>query len=154
MGKIKTINLSEADRKALEKGYREGASHCFRMRCQMILLKSAERPSIEIATQLGFCEVVVNNWLKRFQNDGIQGLQTKAGRGRKPILDDQEDREKVKAAVKKHRQKIAVAKVELQEALGKQFSQKTLERYIKNMVAAINASENVRAKSRTRNSIG
>jgi transposase len=152
MGKIKTIVLSEADRQALEKGYREGASHCYRLRCQMILLKSEARPSLEIAEQLGYCEVVVNNWLKRYQAQGLQGLATREGRGRKPILDSQEDIEKVKAAVQKSRQRISLAKAELQEALGKQFSQKTLERYIKNMVGAINASENVRQKSRARKS--
>lgn len=152
MGKIKTIILSDEERQALDKGFREGTSHCYRMRCQMILLKSADRPSLEIATQLGYCEVVVNNWLKRYQAQGIQGLATREGRGRKPILDSTEDIETVKAAVKKSRQRIALAKAELEEALGKKFSQKTLERYIKNMVGAINASEDVRQRSRARKS--
>jgi hypothetical protein len=37
MGKIKTVALTEAQRAALEKGFRTGSSHAFRMRRQMIL---------------------------------------------------------------------------------------------------------------------
>lgn len=147
MGKIKTVKLTQAQRIALEKGYRAGESHAFRLRCQMILLKSEQRTAIEIADLLGCCEVVVHNWLKRFELEGIEGLRTKPGRGRKPILDAETDLQRVKAAVTVNRQRISLAKAELEKAMGKSFSQKTLERYIKNMVLAINESENVPAKS-------
>jgi len=152
MGKIKTLELSKAQRVALEKGYREGTSHTFRVRCQIILLKSERRTSAEIAEILGCCEMVVNNWLKRFEMGGIDGLRTKPGRGRKPILDAEADLQRVKQAVKANRQRISLAKAELEAELGKSFSSKTLERYIKNMVAAINESENVPQKSRVRKS--
>ena len=152
MGKIKTVELSRAQRAALEVGYRTGDSHAFRVRCQMILLKSEPRTAVEIADVLGCCEVVVNNWLKRYEAEGIQGLRTKTGRGRKPILDAEKDLHRVKQAVKDNRQRISLAKAELEAELGKSFSSKTLERYIKNMVLAINESENVPQKSRARKS--
>jgi transposase len=154
MGKIKTVELTRAQRNELEKGYRVGSSHAFRVRCQMILLKSQRRTAAEIADLLGCCEVVVNNWLKRFEAEGIEGLQTKPGRGRKPILDAEKDLPSVKAAVTANRQRIRLAKAELEAELGKPFSQKTLERYIKNMVLAINESENVPQRSRARKSTG
>lgn len=154
MGKIKSVELSRTQRVALEKGYRAGESHAFRLRCQMILLKSERRTAIEIANLLGCCEVVVNNWLKRFEAEGIEGLRTKPGRGRKPILDTEKDLQRVKAAVKANRQRISLAKAELEAVMGKSFSQKTLERYIKNMVLAINESENVPPRSRARKSTG
>lgn len=150
MGKLKTIELSATQRAALEEGYREGATHAFRVRCQMILLKSTARTSAEIADLLGCCEVVVNNWLKRYEGEGIEGLRTKPGRGRKPILDAKQDFARVKEVVQAHRQKLSVAKAELETALAKSFSQKTLERYIKNTVDVINASESVPPKSRSR----
>ncbi len=153
MGKIKTVELTKAQRAALENGYRAGSSHPFRLRCQMILLKCEGRTAAEVAAVLGGCEVVVNNWLKRYQAEGIEGLHTKLGRGRKPILDAETDLEKVKAAVKANRQRISLAKAELETALGKAFSAKTLERYIKNMALAINESENVPSRSRMRKSI-
>ena len=94
--------------------------------------------------------MVVNNWLKRYESEGIEGLRTKPGRGRKPILDDEKDLSKVKQAVIANRQRLSLAKADLEAKLGKFFSRKTLERYIKNMVAAINESENVPQRSRAR----
>jgi|SRR5919205_431067 transposase len=152
MGKIKTVELTKAQRTALEKGYREGESHAFRVRCQMILLKSEGRTSAEVAGILGGCEVVVNNWLKRYEAEGIAGLRTKSGRGRKPILDAEEDLARVTEAVQANRQRISVAKAALEAEMGKTFSQKTLERFIKNMVLAINESESVPPRSRARKS--
>ena len=152
MGKLKTVELTKAQRTALEKGYRAGSSHAFRMRCQIILLKGERRTSAEVADILGCCEMVVNNWLKRFEVEGIEGLHTKPGRGRKPILDAEKDLQRVKQAVQANRQRIGVAKAELETQLGKAFSQKTLERYIKNMVLAINESESVLQRSRVRKS--
>jgi transposase len=153
MGKIKTVELTRTQRTALEKSYRASSSHAFRVRCKMILLKSEQRTSAEVAGVLGCCEVVVNNWLKRFQAQGIEGLQTKAGRGRKPILDAENDVARVKAAVAANRQRLSVAKVELEAELGKTFSTKTLERYIKNMVLVINESDAVPQRSRARKSM-
>ena len=150
MGKIKTIELTPEQRTALEKGYREDPSHAFRLRCHMILLKSQQRSSAQIAETLGCCEVVVNTWLQRYQTQGLDGLHTKPGRGRKAILNPETDLAQVKATVQSNRQRISLAKAELEEALGKNFSQKTLERFVKNMVLAINASESVPPKSHVR----
>jgi transposase len=152
MGKIKTVELTKAERAALEKGYRTGSSHAFRLRCQMILLKSEQRTAAQIASLLGCCEVVVNNWLKRFESEGIEGLRTRPGRGRKPVLDAEKDLPSVKAAVAANRQRISLAKAELEAELGKSFSTKTLQRYLKNMVLAISASESVPRRSRARKS--
>ena len=115
----------------------------------MVLLKSEVRKSVEVAKVLGCHEVSVNNWLKRYEAEGISGLATKPGRGRKAILDG-EDLEAVTRAVRTNRQRLSIAKAELEAELEKSFSTKTLERYIKNMVRAINASENVPATKRTR----
>ena len=82
----------------------------------------------------------LNNWLKRYKAAGIEGLQTKAGRGRRPILDQQEDGQKVRAAVSKQRQRISLAKAELEQSLSKDFSERTLVRFLKSLVADINES--------------
>ena len=31
-------------------------------------------------------QTTVNNWVKRFEEEGIKGLGTRPGRGRKPII--------------------------------------------------------------------
>lgn len=140
MGKTKVIELTKEQREELENGYREGQTHSFRQRCQMILLKSEKRTSVEVVSILGSCEMTINNWLKRYEQCGIEGLRTRAGRGRKSIL-RVEDLELVKAQVKASRQKISVARAELETSLGKQFSPSTLKRYLKKTVAATNALE-------------
>jgi transposase len=140
MGKTKVIELTTAQREELENGYRNGQTHSFRQRCQMVLLKSEKRSSLEVIGILGSCEMTVNNWLKRYRNEGIAGLRTRAGRGRKAIL-QAVDLEQVTAAVKQSRQKISVARAELKESLGKEFSQSSLKRFLKKTIAATNELE-------------
>jgi len=141
MGKTKLIELNKAQREELENGYRNGKTHSFRQRCQMVWLKSENRTSLEVVSILGGCEMTVNNWLKRYESEGIEGLQTKPGRGRKAILQPI-DLESVKEAVKQSRQRISVARVELETSLGKEFSNSSLKRFLKKTLVAINALEN------------
>ena len=141
MGKTKVIQLTDEQRQELEKGYRNGNSHGFRARCQMVLLKSEKRTSVEITKILGGCEMAVNNWLKRYEEEGIKGLEIRQGRGRKAILQER-DLERVKAQVKLARQRISQAQAELEQSLEKPFSLSTLKRYLKKTVVATNALEN------------
>jgi transposase len=135
MGKTKVIKLTAAQRRELENGYRNGQTHSFRQRCQMVLLKSEERTSLEIVSILGSREMTVNNWLKRYESEGFEGLRTRAGRGRKAIL-QAVDLAAVKAAVKQSRQRIEAARAELEESLGKEFSHSWLKRFLKKTLAA------------------
>lgn len=141
MGRSIKIELNDNQRKELEYGYRNGKSHGFRTNCQIVLLKSERRFSKEIAGFLGTSEQKVNRWLWRYKLEGVDGLEIRAGRGRASILQI-ENTELIKAAVKRHRQRISIAKAELQETLGKEFSAKTLSRFLKNLTADINESEN------------
>lgn len=152
MAQIKVISLSPEQQTELEHAFRTSHSAAFRQRCQIILLKSQRRSSLEVAGIVGCCEMVVNNWLVRYEQEGIAGLHTKPGRGRKAILQAETDLEPIRQAVRGHRQRLHVAKAGLEEALGKSFSDKTLRRFLKDTLHAINASEGVPAKSRNRSS--
>ena len=133
MGKTKVIELAAEQRAALEKGYRTGKSHCFRTRCQMILLKSEQRTSVEVAEVLGCCEMVVNNWLARYETEGIEGLATRAGRGRPPILSQQNPAhvQKVEDEIKKHPNSVKTVVAKLGEDLDLMMHPETLKRYLK-----------------------
>ncbi len=133
MGKTKVIELTAEQRAALEKGYRTGKSHCFRTRCQMILLKSEKRTSEEIAAVLGCCEMVVNNWLVRYEKEGIKGLATRSGRGRPPILSQQNPLhlKKVEDEIKKHPNSVKTVVAILEEELNLAMHPETLKRYLK-----------------------
>jgi transposase len=136
MGKKKLVELSDEQRVELEKGYRKGKSHAFRTRCQMILLKSENRTSVEVAEILDCCEMSVNNWQKRYQREGIKGLETRPGRGRPPILSQQnpEHLRKVRAEIKRHPNSVKTVVAALEEDLDLMMHPETLKRFLKKMV--------------------
>lgn len=133
MGKTRTIELSTMERQELEKGYHSGSSSAFRKRCHAILLKNAGRTSSDVGAIVGLHQVSVNTWLDRYQASGIEGLKTKPGRGRKAILDPQKDRSIVEQAVKSDRQRLNQAKTLIENQTNKQFSKKTLQRFLKKL---------------------
>lgn len=152
MAQIKVITLTPEQQTALEHAFGTSHSAAFRQRCQIVLLKSQRRSSLEVAGIVGCCEVVVNTWLRRYEQEGLAGLHTKPGRGRKAILQAETDLEPIRQAVRSQRQRLRVAKADLEETLGKSFSQTTLRRFLKDTLHAINASEGVPVKSRRRSS--
>ena len=107
----------------------------------MILLKSEKRTSAEIARFLDCHKITVHEWVKRYQAEGINGLKTRPGRGRRAILSAATDLSQVRAAVIRSRQRISVAKAELEAELQKPFSTTTLKRFLKKTIAASNELE-------------
>ena len=138
--KSKKIDLTEAERLALEEGFKTSKSKQYSQRCHLILLKSQGMTSQEIADIYGITIQPVNSWVKRYHESGIEGLRTRPGQGRKPILNKVQDGEKVKAAIKKERQRIKLVKEDLENDLGKKFSVLTLKRFLKNLAADGNES--------------
>jgi transposase len=154
MGRTIKIKLNDKQRQELENGYRNSENHIFRVRCQMVLLKAENRKSSEIGQILDFCEQAVNGWLWRYLETGIDGLLTKPGQGRIPILSVKQDAQAVRLSIQEHRQRISEAQAELEETLGRKFSSKTLRRFLKNCVLDINESENVPANRKPKRSTG
>ncbi len=148
MGKTKIIELTAEQRTAVEHGYRKGKSHTFRLRCQMVLLKSEKRSSLEVSEILGCCEIVINRWLNRYEEEGVKGLETRTGRGRKPKLSTQNPLhlQTVKAEIAKHPQSVKTVIAKLEEELNLAMHPDTLKRFLKKMVTASAGSE--RASSR------
>lgn len=141
MGKRRTIDLNPTDRQALEDAFRTGLSHAFRQRCQIVLLKSEGRSSKEVASIVKQHYVSVNTWLTRYQQTGLDGLQTKPGRGRKPLLNKETDATLVRQVVQNERQRLSQAKVDLEAQTGRTMSIKTLQRFLKNLTAATDVSD-------------
>ncbi len=142
MPRISVLTLPDAEQAALEKASKHGPTYSFRLRCQAVLLKTDaqnKRTSLAVAKQLGCCEMSVNDWLKRYQQQGLTGLKVQPGRGRKSILCQDTDLAAVRRAVQGSRQRISLAKAELEQELGKEFSLLTLKKFLKKTVAASNA---------------
>ena len=79
MGKPKVLELTEAQRLELERGFRLGEKHCFRMRCRAVLLKVVGLSSAKAGAQTDMSFVSVNAWVKRYMVEGINGLITRSG---------------------------------------------------------------------------
>ena len=133
--KAKKIDLTAVSKAELEKGFKYSKSKSFSQRCHIILLKNQGRTSKEVAEIFGITDQSVNNWCKRYLKSGLEGLKTKPGQGRKLILNQEQDEAKVKAIIKKERQRIKMAKEELEQELGKNFSISTLKRFLKKLGA-------------------
>ena len=138
MGQVNTPTLTSKQRKELESGLKEGKSHSFRMRCQSILLKSEGRTSKETGSITGMSHVSVNSWLVRYKSEGLSGLCTKPGRGRKPVLDMEEDKEGILEAIKANRQRMRTAKAEWEAKSGKSVCDSTFKSFLKSFAEDIN----------------
>jgi transposase len=129
MGKIKKLELTDAQRGQLENGFCDGTSHCLRMRCRAVLLKADGLSSTKAEVQTDMSLVSVHAWVKRFLSEGITALQTCPGRGRKPVMDCS-DEAAVRAAIEQDRQSVSKAKVAWQAATGKKASNLTFKRFL------------------------
>lgn len=138
MGRVNRPILSETAQIELETLFKKSDNHSLRKRCQTILLKAEGRDSIDVGRIVGMCNVSVNSWVKRYKSEGIQGLYTKPGRGKKPLIDSIEDESAILAAVKQHRQKVSTAKAEWEASSGKEVSKSTFKRFLKSLVDDIN----------------
>ncbi len=129
--------LSDEQRKQLEQGYKTNDNHCFRQRCKMVLLKAEGYTAKEVATILETNEISVHNWLKRYGSEGIKGLQTRKGQGRKPIL-EQEHLSIIRAAVQQERQRLSQGQQIIEQNIGKKMSPETLSHFLKLITALTN----------------
>jgi transposase len=145
MGRIRKPVFTTEQRSELEEGYQHGKQHCFRQRCQMLLLKSQGLSSKSVGELLDACEVSVNTWLDRWESSGIAGLKNRPGQGKKPILDETSDREIVHEAVRRNRQQLKLARLEVETELKKKLSVKTLKRFLKKVADDSSGYGNVRA---------
>lgn len=123
------MELTEAQRLELDMGFRLGEKHCFRMRCRAVLLKADGLSSSEAGAQTEMSLVSVNAWVKRYKEEGIEGLNTRAGRGRKPIMDSS-DEEAVRRAIEQDRQSVSKARAAWEQATGKEASDMTFKRFL------------------------
>ncbi|MEJ7664431.1 MAG: helix-turn-helix domain-containing protein [Hymenobacter sp.] len=123
--------LSESAKLALEQGVRTGNTACFRTRCEVVLLKAMGLASEQVAKLTTMTYVSVNAWTKRYKEEGIDGLKTKPGRGRKAVLSVEVDKEAVLQAVKANRQRIQTAKAEWEQEANKLVSLSTFKAFLK-----------------------
>ena len=133
--KKKFIELSETEEITLLEGEKNGKAATFRQRCQCLRLSSEGYQVKTLAQVFRVSEISVYSWFRRWEAGSIVGLRDKPGRGRKPIL-RAEDLPQIKEKVQENAQRLKVARAILKEELGREFSTKTLKRFLKSLIAA------------------
>ena len=134
--KIKVIQVTDQQCLQLEDGFCQGKSHAYRMRCCAVLLKSTGLTSEQVGEQTDMPHISVNSWVKRFETEGIKGLETRPGRCRKPIMDCP-DEESVRKAIENDRKSVKKAKEASQQASGKEASESTFRAFLSALVRDI-----------------
>ena len=56
------------------------------LRAAIVLRRVEGMKQVQVAEELGVSVACVNKWSQRFERDGLEGLQDKAGRGRRPSI--------------------------------------------------------------------
>lgn len=136
------VQLTTEEIITLQEGRKNGTTHLFRQRCQCLLLSQEGYEVKDLAQVCAVSPITIYGWLNRWEADGIVGLKDKPGRGRKPIL-SAADFQAVKRRVQENAQQLRRARAALKEELEREFSEKTLRRYLKNLVADTNGGANV-----------
>ena len=136
----KYIKLNQEEIFTLQEGHKNHPSYQVRNRCQCLLLSHQDKEVKELAIIFSVIPLTVYSWFYRWEEKGLVGLLNEKGRGRKPILLHTES-EKIKSKVQANAQQLKIARQELKVELNKEFSHKTLRRYLKKLVADGNVGE-------------
>jgi len=143
------LTLTGEQKQALEGWIRSHAiAPVVRLRCQLILLKAQGRTAEDIGAIVGMCTLSVHHWIGRYRTEGIRGLLTKKGQGRKALLSIVEDAPAVLLSVDEHRQSVKAAKAGYEAGGGKKVSEDTFRAFLKALATPIKESESGWVKSR------
>src|SRR3954447_3708670 len=148
------LELTAEQQRALEQWMRSwDTAPVVRLRSQLILLKAQGRSAQDISSIVGMCAITVHSWVKRYRSEGISGLLTKAGRGRKKLLEQQEDAPAVELSLQAHRQSLKAAQAAYEANGGKKVSEDSLRAFLKVVATPIKESAKEWVKSRPESSM-
>lgn len=78
--------LTDSDIQSLKYEYKNAAQHHYRIRCQIILLSHQNLSAPKIANRLEKDVDTIYNWINRYNESGLFGLQNRKGQGNKATL--------------------------------------------------------------------
>ena len=127
------IKLTEAEQALLSETQKTASSYQLRDRFQCLLLSNQGKTITELMLIFNVSRLSITNWFKRWLDKGFSGLGNAVGQGRKFILTEQ-DSAIIKAKVQANCQQLKQVRLELKQELSKEFSLKTLQRFLKNLM--------------------
>lgn len=126
------ITLTPQEELTLREGQQHGPQFQFRDRCRCLILSHQGQTVNWLMAHFKVSRLTIYNWFNAWEEQGLRGLYNRAGQGRKPILTD-EDKPTIIQQVQQHRQQLKAALPPLRADLHRDFSQKTLERFLKSI---------------------
>ena len=127
------IFLEPDEINTLEEGRKNGKQGQFRDRCHCLLLSNQQYDIDTLADIFQVGRQTITNWFDGWPDKGLRGLMNEPGQGRKSIL-TLDDHSTIKAKVQQTPQQLKRVWDELREELKKEFSTKTLNRFLKSLV--------------------
>ena len=129
------VSLTCDERTTLSSARHHHPQYQFRARCQCLLLSADGHDVAALEQALGVSSRTVYTWFNRWESGGLAGLANAAGQGRRPIL-GAADEEPVVAAVRMNRQQLKQVTAALCQELAKDFSPRTLRRFLKSVAGS------------------
>ncbi len=96
-----------------------------------ILLLNGGKDKKEVAEIFEVSERSIYDWVKAWDKDGIASLSRKVGSGRKPILNEEDNKEIIEEEINKYPHQPKKAYATSLEKLSTKMSYKTFKRYLK-----------------------
>ena len=128
-------SLTASQKAKVEAEFKHGKSHAFRQRCHAILLSDSGHSVPQITSILSVTQQSVYSWFDRWESDGISGLKTRKGQGKKPLLkmDNKDHVEGVEKAVNRVNKKGGnlLAEVEAELDLEGGLTRRILRSFLK-----------------------
>ncbi|GAB3317455.1 hypothetical protein GCM10027299_08780 [Larkinella ripae] len=126
-------NLTAQQVEQLRQTIRESQNNVLKKRCQCVLYSYYGLTVSELMDMFAVDRRSIYNWMNRWQEDGVQGLQDKPGRGLKPKLnpEDKQHVEKVMKAMMTYPKEPRQVLQQINHQLPKPISQDTLRRFVK-----------------------
>jgi transposase len=130
------IKLDENELLTLQEGYKNVTHHQFKSRCHCLLLSNDGYDMANLKSIFHVTHGTITNWFDGWEQKGVVGLRNKSGQGRKFILNDS-DLPLIKSKVQSSPQQLKHVREELKQELNKEFSTKTLQRFLKTLVGQV-----------------
>jgi len=131
-------NLSTEEKTTLEYEKKHGKSEAYRIRCHAILLSNKGYITDQIGDILGVSKNSIYSWFSAWKTQGIKGLKTKAGQGRKPLLsiDNSDHVDGVKKAIKKVAKEGGnlVAEIQAELEIEEDLTKKMLSLFLQKLI--------------------
>ncbi|MGK7929633.1 MAG: IS630 family transposase [Spirulina sp.] len=122
--------LARETKKLLWRIYRESESYQVRRRAHGVLLRYEGWSISQIASIFNVSERIVSYWWKEWKERKLVSLYARKGKGRKPLLND-EQKEQVKKWAKQTPRNLKKVLEKIQEEWGINMSKQTLKRALK-----------------------